>query len=589
VLITPESIEAMLANRAYAAKALFSETKFVIIDEIHSFIGTDRGVHLMSLLSRLQALNQNAFRLIGLSATIGDYQEAKGFTGDVEKTTVLLDRTAKELQSSFRYFDQEGSELPLELLKDLYRYTRDGKVLIFPNTRGRTEEVAVKLKKIAERVGGHQNYFSHHSSVDKDVREYVEFFAKTSGRENFAISCTSTLELGIDIGMVDAVVQIDATARVSSLIQRAGRSGRRGDRPAQLRVYSTNEWSLLQSLACWTLYRDEIIEHPEVVQRPYDILLHQLLSVTKGSSGMDVEVLINELRGNYAFAAISAAEIRELIHHLLSIDLLERIRNEVIIGVEGESIVNNRNFYSVFETESALTVSTGGKRIGELPYSPQVVVGEKLFLAARVWKIVDVDFRSRTVEVVAAPQGKAPRFSGGQPGVHSLIRERMLSILFSTEDYEVLDDASREALRNLRKEFSMFPLKDLSTDRPLAVGTNKDTFFTFVGSRISASLRFLLKMAGISATDHGHGVLELGEHLEDLDLSRFTADDASIDVQISEELQNTPALASFSKWSTHLPEKFQISLLREKYFDFAGATDFLRRCRLIKGSSTGNA
>ena len=101
--------------------------------------------------------------------------------------------------------------MPLELLKNLYLETKDNKVLIFPNSRGRAEEVAVKLKKISERVKGHSNYFSHHSSVDREVREYVEYFAKNNNRQSFCISCTSTLELGIDIGTVDEVVQIDAT------------------------------------------------------------------------------------------------------------------------------------------------------------------------------------------------------------------------------------------------------------------------------------------------------------------------------------------------------------------------------------------
>jgi ATP-dependent Lhr-like helicase len=196
VLITPESLEAMFANKPFNVKHLFSNLKFIVVDEIHSFIGRDRGTHLKSLISRLRGVNANPFRIIGLSATIGDYDEAKRFTGEADHTKVLVDHTAKEIEASFRFFQENGSDLPLELLKDLYRETKDNKVLVFPNSRGRTEEVAVKLKKISDRVGGHPNYFSHHSSVDKDVREYVEFFAKTNRRENFTIACTSTLELG---------------------------------------------------------------------------------------------------------------------------------------------------------------------------------------------------------------------------------------------------------------------------------------------------------------------------------------------------------------------------------------------------------
>ena len=328
--MTPESLEAMFVNKPFNVKHLFSNLKFVVIDEIHSFIGSDRGMQLKSLISRLQRKNSQPFRIIGLSATIGDYVEAKKFTGDEQRTKILLDRTGKEVDAQFRYFAETGSELPLELLKDLYLETKDKKVLVFPNNRGRVEEVAVKLKKISERVNGHTNYFSHHSSVDKDVREYVEFFAKNNRGQNFTIACTSTLELGIDIGVVDEVVQIDATSSIASLIQRIGRSGRRDGEKSKLVFYATDGWSLLQALACWSLYEEGFIEPTEITQRPYDILLHQILSITKEQSGAYVNSLADLLVKNDAFVDIPRTEILEILDHMIESDLLEKLRNEVV-------------------------------------------------------------------------------------------------------------------------------------------------------------------------------------------------------------------------------------------------------------------
>ena len=273
-LITPESLEAMFLHKPFNVKKLFSNLKYVVIDEIHSFVGTDRGVHLKSILSRLQQINNNSFCIVGLSATVGDYVEVKRFTGDELNTRVLLDKSAKKINILFRFFRADNDELPLELLKDLYVETKNNKVLIFPNSRGRAEEVSVKLKKISEKLKGHQNYFSHHSSVNKEIREYIEYFAKNNIRQNFCISCTSTLELGIDIGTVDEVVQIDATHSIASLIQRVGRSGRKGEESSNLSVYTTNEWSLLQSIACWLLYTEGFIEPPQNYDKPYDILGH---------------------------------------------------------------------------------------------------------------------------------------------------------------------------------------------------------------------------------------------------------------------------------------------------------------------------
>src|SRR6185437_5525932 len=243
VLITPESLEAMFVNKLYQVKHLFASLEYIVIDEIHSFIGTDRGVQLKSIIYRLQSLNNSRIKIIGLSATLGDYTETKRFTGNENNTKILLDKTAKDINAMFKLFKTDTPNLSLNLLKDLYLETKDSKVLIFPNTRGKAEEIAVKLKKISDRLHGHPNYFTHHSSVNKDVRQYVEYFAKSNVRQNFCIACTSTLELGIDIGSVNAVFQIDATNSIASLIQRVGRSGRSDDLAGNLFLYASNEWS----------------------------------------------------------------------------------------------------------------------------------------------------------------------------------------------------------------------------------------------------------------------------------------------------------------------------------------------------------
>ncbi len=410
VLITPESLEAMFVNKPFNVKQLFSNLKYVVIDEIHSFIGTDRGIQLQSILSRLQNVNAKPFSIVGLSATIGDYNEAKKFTGNELHTKVLLDRTAKEINAIFRYFKNGNEELPLELLKDLYIETKDNKVLIFPNSRGRAEEVAVKLKKISDRVKGHSNYFSHHSSVDKEVREYVEYFAKNNNRQNFCISCTSTLELGIDIGTVDEVVQIDATHSISSLIQRVGRSGRKEGEGSNLFLYATTQWSLLQSLACWLLYKEGFIEPPQPTAKPHDILLHQALSITKGHSGIRLTDLVKQLKENFTFNQIEVTDIEEILNHLIEIDFLEKLQHEVIIGVEGEKVVNSRDFYSVFKTEENFKVVNARNTIGEIPFSPQIIEDENILLAAKIWKIKFIDFKSKKIEVIPAKDGKKPMF-----------------------------------------------------------------------------------------------------------------------------------------------------------------------------------
>ncbi len=150
VLITPEALEAMFVNKPYNIKHLFSTLDYIVIDEIHSFLGSDRGTQLQSLLNRLQKVNTKKISIVGLSATVSDanqYIELKNFLGDPDQTKIIRDTTPKPINVVFKYFENGINELPVELLEDLYEQTKNSKVLIFPNFRGRVEEVSVQVSK----------------------------------------------------------------------------------------------------------------------------------------------------------------------------------------------------------------------------------------------------------------------------------------------------------------------------------------------------------------------------------------------------------------------------------------------------------
>ena len=584
LLITPESLEAMLVNAPYNAKTLFSGLKYVVIDEIHSFIGADRGIQLKSILSRLQYLNTHTFVVVGLSATIGDYTEAKKMTGDPDHTKVLLDRTAKEMEANFKYFKMEAADLPLALMKDLYLNTMANKVLIFPNSRGRAEEIAVKLKKISDKVNGHSNYFSHHSSIDKELREYIEHFAKTNVRFPFAISCTSTLELGIDIGSVDKVVQVDATYSISSLIQRIGRSGRRDGEVSKLLFYATDKWNLLQSLACFDLYKEGFIEPVNVIRQPFDILLHQMLAYVKQLSGCTRAMLWERVRENYAFDQVAEQDFDAILTQLLEKDLLELIEGELIIGVEGEWVVNNKDFYSVFKTEPAYKVLNYDKPIGEIPFSPQLNEDENLLLAARIWKIIEVDHTAKKISVIPAKDGKKPIFSGSGADLHPKIRERMLQLLTESEEIPELDETSIDILREFRSEFRNYRIESLEDDRPALLKEGTIQLYTFNGTRVNKSLHFLFDLIG-----------QESNYLEQTSSFTFTGGKAELLSFIAEAIQiledidfhlenivlTKPSIMEFSKWGHFLPLQLKCRLLNDKYFDFYGARDFLDRVSLV--------
>lgn len=589
LLITPESIEAMFCNKPYNVTQLFSSLDYIVIDEIHTFLGSDRGLQLESLIHRLKQVSLNKISVVGLSATVSDtnnYIELKSFFGEPSSTKIIRDTTPKPIDVNFRYFYCDNTNLPLDLLKDIYKETRDNKVLIFPNARGRVEEVAVKLKLISNKVGGHQNFFSHHSAIDKETREYIEFFAKNKNQQNFTISCTSTLELGIDIGSVDKVIQIDATHSIASLIQRIGRSGRRENKSSILVLYATNPWSFLQSLACWLLYKEQFIEPVFINKKPYDILLHQILSITKSTSGITIENLFQKLNNNPAFIEIEKEQISKLINHLVDITFLEKVGNEIVLGIDAEPLVNNKEFYSLFKTDTFYKVFYAGNKIGELPLSPQLIVNENVFLSAKIWTIIDVDHKLKRIEVKTAHDGKKPFFFGNGADVAVKIREKMFEIVRSTNNYEFLDENSQDALLELRKDFQNFKIYNIKEQLPILEKEKSLLLYTFSSTKINRTISFLLKINNINNKifeDQSLIEIEPSLNIDELVKIITTTNIAEIKQYLEIMLtHNNNEILSFSKWGHHLPIEMQIELINSSYFDFEGAKAFGETFTFVK-------
>ncbi|WP_462265712.1 DEAD/DEAH box helicase [Mucilaginibacter sp.] len=584
VLITPESLEAMFVNAPQQIVHLFSNLEFVIIDEIHAFAGTDRGLQLRAILSRLKFGSKRPFRVVGLSATIGDFQQVKQLTADMENTTVLRDKTAKEMSATFKFFEMDGADLPQKLIDDVYRETRQQKVLAFPNSRGRAEELAVRLKKEADRQNGHPYYFSHHSSVDRELREYIEHFVKENRRYPFLIACTSTLELGIDIGSVDRVLQIDAPHSIASLVQRTGRSGRIEGAQSNLLCYATGPWSLLQSLACLQLYYEEFIEPTTNSGFAHDILLHQLLSTVKQLSGCTLPTLLQRLNSIEVFADVDEQTRLQIIKYLLDKDMLEQLGQELIIGVEGERVVNSKDFYSVFKSEPTYRIVHQDKTIGEIPLLSIIAVDENILLAAKIWKVVDIDQNAKKISVQPAKDGRKPKFFGSGGDIHPRVREKMLELLLQEQLVPELDEVAMEALRQFRDDFSHYQIEDLQYDRPVLIKDGSITWYSFQGSKINRTLHALFRLVGTEVNfDDSNSSFIIRADLAELErlISKAITEISNIDAHLAICLEQQPELINFSKWGAYLPFQLQCVLLKEKHYDFEGAQLFLKNLRLV--------
>jgi len=385
--------------------------------------------------------------------------------------------------------------------------------------------------------------------------------------------------------LLDEVVQIDSTCSVASLAQRTGRSGRSASKSGKLILYATDPWSLLQSLACYELYKEGFVEPPRVIPKPYDILLHQTLSIVKGSSGINQSELIQQLKQNTAFADIEVFEIKDIIKHLIKIDFLEKLGRELIIGIEGESVVNSHKFYPVFRIFAEYLVVHKGSKIGSIQPSPQLVEDENIFLAARIWKIKSVDHDAMRIDVVVANDGKSPIYSGGFGEIHPRIREKMFEIVLRMDEYEYLTDPAKKALRELRSLFFYFEIENNSIERPLQITKKAQTLYSFTGTKINRTISFLLDIAGIK---HGMNdsyssfkiVLPKRELLSKWDSLRTPL--SNIDKHVKALCERKPQALNYSKWAQFLPIHYQAKLLKQQHFDFTETSKFISGIRFIE-------
>lgn len=489
LLITPESIEAMLSLRPGEAKGLFKGIEWVIVDEIHSFLENNRGIQLKSLIERIKLYMEKEPRFIGMSATLNrnDYKVVKNFFISNRDTNVLLDSSKNPLETTQSYYEANIKRESTKALKEIFDYSQRESMLVFPNSRGEVERLSVGLSKMGKQIGSNTRYFAHHASVSKDMRLTAENFAKNSKGELFTICCTSTLELGIDIGSVDSIVQYNAPHSVASLGQRLGRSGRK-ERKNILHFIATDEWSLLQGLASLSLYEEGLIDRIDPILKPYDVLGHQIISILLEYTGIPFKDLYNINKSFSSWQDIEDNEHQELIEYMIKEEYIEILEGEAITGIKAEKLLRGSEFFAHFETENNFSVYNSQKKIGEIPLSPGVQVGINILLSAQVWRITDIELRSKKIYVNKAIDGNPPMFFGSGGNVTNEIRNRMKTILRYEDYWESYSDDIKEILSKLSEE-------NLKHDGYLWVEKDdKIGLRTFKGTKINRTLQLLLNM-----------------------------------------------------------------------------------------------
>ena len=467
--ITPESLEALLMRHPGDACRLFSDLRFIVIDEIHALMGTDRGLQVLCLMNRLEKLTRCSPRRIGLSATLNDYVPAVGYLAlgsDRQAIAVGIQSHKRTISLCVESFvlpkdESKASKVLNEYNSFLYDNCHNKKCLIFANSRQNAEKTIDNLKREAQRRNERNVFYVHHGSMAATLRKETEDALRNNTGPTVT-AATFTLELGIDIGDLDSTIQLGAPNTCSSFVQRLGRSGRRTGKSQMmfLNLYEDKyknplaamPWDLLRSIAIIQLYLEEKWVEPfEQKKKPYSLLAHQTLSILMSHGELSPAELAREVLLLPAFKnIISTNEYRELLKYMIEKRYLQRIDNGgIIVGLKGEKICNYFLFYSVFQEEETYRVLSSNGEIGTL--NNCLAIGEVFVLAGRSWVVISVDEARKSIYVNQTKSNRIPHWDGNSGDIHTKVFKRVKRVLQEDTIYPYLQPNAIKLLSDSRK------------------------------------------------------------------------------------------------------------------------------------------
>ena len=538
LLITPESLEAMFVLRGTLVPGLFESLRYIVIDELHAFLATPRGAQLQSLMNRVEFAIRRRPPRIGLSATLGDMAQAALFLRPTEPERVVLvesNSDSQDIQLQLRGYvstppptpssdapvaEPAGSDMADEesssgdrtaIAEHLFRNLRGQDNLVFANARRDVETYADLLARRCESERVPNEFWPHHGNLSKNVREAVEAQLKDTTRPATAV-CTSTLELGIDIGSVSSVAQIGPPPSVAALRQRLGRSGRRDD-PAVLRLYVSEKHideragpvdelrcAVVRTTAMVRLMLDRWLETPDDPGFNYSTLVQQIMSTIAQHGGATAADLHRALCGPGPFQLVDQARFVRLLRAMATHDLLIQASDGLLLhGETGERHVNHYSFYTAFQTAEEWRLVTGGRTLGTVPIHQPLYEGVLLIFAGKRWKVTGVDTSARVVELERSSGGNPPQFAGSPAATSDRVRTEMVAVYQSADTPPWLVANARILLAEARGAYNRFGLRNTTV---LTDGSGV-LLFPWTGDRALYTATIALLGEGIEASVEG--------------------------------------------------------------------------------------
>lgn len=552
---------------AHINKSIFKDVRFVIVDEVHNFAENDRGIHLLALIEKIQLVSNYQIQRIGMSATIANPKEVlHWFVGASTLPSMVVQPTIIKKNRAWKVVYQEEFQ---PAISGIEKIVLNKKSIVFVKSKGLAEKIS--------RTFIHLEPLVHHASVDKDLREYIEEQMVDTKR---CVISTSTLELGIDIGDLDLIVQYGLPPSVSSLLQRIGRTGRRPDQVPRAHCFCENQIDLLLTLAMINCAEKGNLSPIRSKSNNYHLFFHQILCSILQKYGLTKQELFKIKARNNSFSGITDSEVDELLNFWLHHDYLRFDGRLFLIGAAADARLSFRNYadlYAVFSARDEYEVYHYRTRIGSLDPSfvMNLAVPFNFTLAGKDWTAVDVDHDYKTVLAESTILSKEPRW-GSKVG-QVISREVAEECRFILEDGLLeasidLDHSGQKELENLRETI---PLK--SWTKP-----NHAYLITFTGTKINHTLALSIK-ALLN--------IEVEEDFYMLDLySKKTPGDEifkkvqelfeTLSLLTCEELESflSPLVEEYdySKFTPFLPETFNKKFIIEEVFDLEGTLDWLK-------------
>lgn len=491
LMTTPESLEVMLVSQRVNERRLFSDLRTIVIDEVHALAGSDRGAHLMSVLERIASISKHDIQRVGLSATIGNpHAILEWLQGTSSRPGRVVDPPKDPGRRQLLVVHRPDLA---QLSTEAAHMAKGLKSLFFCQSRSTTEVVAEHMRRAGTTV------FVHHSAVSREERGLAE--DRFNRGADACIVCTSTLELGIDVGDLDRVFQAEAPDTVSSFLQRMGRTGRRAGQALNTTFFCESTGGILQAIALVELAKAGWVEHVKVDRRCWPVLIHQLLAMALASDGITAEEAWTQLSRVPDFRDIHRGEYTRLIEWMLHDGALRLASGRLILGPKAERRFGRRNFmelFAVFSSPQSYTVQTpNGQSIGSLnqAFVDRLVEGVSCFLlGGRAWVVVRVQHDDRRVITQPAPRGRQPTWGGYLPQFLGFdVCQRVLRVLTDGASFGYLDDAAQAALTEYRVEMpsNLAPVRG-----GVEVDASEIRWWTFAGGRINTTLRHAIEAVG---------------------------------------------------------------------------------------------